>query len=559
MKNPAIYVVTFYDFNHQQRKMPLDPRFLETDKNFIFYLIDPEVPEPLQHKRCILESQIDPTLVYPGRVYLAEWSLLLAEYRHRFCEYPFFMTSSRFYEKNTTLRTDLNLEWDRLFSFFDHYRWGYLPSYDRSSPFMDGRTPVIPLSTYYTEQGIQLLSDLYGPHFNNLIDTPYSGDFYCNYVGFKDRAALEEYVEYYLPIIDRFFTPDWTPREDLQKYLVQELTYRNFKPFTLLLETGSHQFFFDTRTPYFAMNYDGYYEMHENTQSFARVQNLSTAENSQTKQLDGHPIRITSCPLRDRTCATSRITETRPAAKLVRDPILSFKLSEIFDHPPFYLDLDSGRGIPMLSHSIDISKALCIDGGDYNQASIVNDIWSKYSKQAVNGDAYGHLRITTEDTDAPIQFDLVSAFNIPDLPQHLYGNLVRNILVHLHQQSVVLLNFDKGSLKHAHFILSAFAREGVLEDSFLKDYLSQSTWLHNGFKDGTVRALSNAPDVFEKRLARKATTQEFLFRYQDSIAASVDIMRQLIEIQPNILWTNYLLHLKDILEHLTAQISRSHR
>jgi len=56
-------------------------------------------------------------LYLAGQRYFAEWSLLLADKtRHAFCSYPFFMVSSRFYEKNHWLRTDLNSEWERMFS-----------------------------------------------------------------------------------------------------------------------------------------------------------------------------------------------------------------------------------------------------------------------------------------------------------------------------------------------------------------------------------------------------------------------------------------------------------
>ncbi len=550
---PAIYVVTYHEFNHIARNVPLDSRFLKTDKNFIFYLIDQKVPEALEGKRCIIESHIDETLVYPGRLYLAEWTFLLAEYRHRFCEYPFFFTSSRFYEKNTTLRTDLNLEWDRLFSFFDRYQWGFLPSYDRTAPFLDVRTPVIPTSKYFTDSGIRLLSELYGPEFNNPRTSPYSGDFYCNYIGFRDRSALEAYVSYYLPIIDRFFTPDWTPKEDLKKYLVMESNYRCFKPFTLLLEAGSHQFFFDSRTPYFAMNYDGYYEVHERSQSFARISPVVTADSQQEKVLGGRSIRIASHPLREPKPLVSARNVARPTRLLASDPILSFKLRGLFEECPFHLDLDSGYGLPMLHHYFDSKRGVCVDGADYNHAPVVNNLWQDYSTQAINGDSYGHLRITADDSGAPVLFDLVTAFDIPPLKQHLYGNFVRNILVHLRQHAIVVLNFEEGSLDHSEYILSLFAREGMVESTELKAYLTPSTWLICVPGDESLRVLTNAADLFQKRLDRAVGARDYTLRYRESIIAAVETMRELIEISPDNRWTTYLLHLKDVLEGLSVQ------
>lgn len=559
MKKPAIYVVTYHDFNHRSRDVPFDRRFLETDNNFIFYLIDPEVPDLLKNKRCILEREIDSTLPYPGRLYLAEWTLLLAEYKHRFCEYPFFMTSSRFFEKNTSLRTDLNLEWERLFSFFDNYRWGYLPSYDRMPAVVDANSPLIPWNTYFTPSGLNLLSELYGPYFNNRVETPYTGDFWCNYIGFRDRSALEEYVNYYLPIINRFFTPDWMLKEDLSKYLVMDIaSYRNFKPFTLLLEAGSHQFFFDTRNPYFALNYDGYYEVHENAQSFARIGCLTSADPKQKKRLGNRAVQVTSFPQRHRDLAPTSSSEPRPASKLVPDPILSFKIRELFDTSPLHLDLDSGRGLPMLKYSLDCAQSLCVDGSEFTEQSVVTDIWATFSRQALNGDAFGHIRVTDEVTGEPVLFDVVTAFTIPTLPRHLYGNFVRNILAHLSPQGLLLLGFTPESREHADFTLASLARSGVTGSPWLDEYLGGSTWLHDGFMNGTIKALSNSHHAFEARIAQRREDRDFLLRYRSSVTSTVDIMRDLIQIKPHPIWTGYLLHLKDVWEDLSSKIIAIH-
>jgi hypothetical protein len=97
--SPTLYVITYHKFNHEFGRLALDPRFLNSDKNIIYYLIDQKCPAPLQGKRVIFEQEIDPLLYEAGKYYFAECSFLLSELKNSFCEYPFFMISSRFYEK----------------------------------------------------------------------------------------------------------------------------------------------------------------------------------------------------------------------------------------------------------------------------------------------------------------------------------------------------------------------------------------------------------------------------------------------------------------------------
>jgi len=37
----------------------------------------------------------------------------------------------------------------------------------------------------------------------------YFSDFFCNYIGFHSRHQLEQYVEFYLPLIGYFFDRDY--------------------------------------------------------------------------------------------------------------------------------------------------------------------------------------------------------------------------------------------------------------------------------------------------------------------------------------------------------------
>ncbi len=112
-------------------------RFLKSDKNYVYYLIDQVLPPVLKGKNVLFEKEIDALLHKAGARYFAEWAFLLAEVKHSFCDYPFFMISSRFYQKNHWLNADLNCRWDQLFAQFEKYNWGFLPSYDRPLRWTD--------------------------------------------------------------------------------------------------------------------------------------------------------------------------------------------------------------------------------------------------------------------------------------------------------------------------------------------------------------------------------------------------------------------------------------
>ncbi|HEX8363222.1 MAG TPA: hypothetical protein VF613_24095 [Longimicrobium sp.] len=267
---PTLYVVTYYAFNHAARQVPIDARFLKSDRNIVYFLIDKSCPEPLRDKKVLFESRVDPLLAEAGKRYFAEWTFLLAEAKHAFCTYPLFTVSSRFYEKNRWLQTDLNQEWDRLFGHLEQYGWGYLPSYDRPFGWQDltmyqtrGLLPVTP-------PGRTLIQDMFGV---GIPDTYHlMSDFFCNYIGFQSREHLLEYVNFYKPLIDTLFDENYVPREDLSRYVESTGTYRNEKPFTFLLELMSHLFFHNEDRKFLGLHYDGYYEVDERRQRMKLIE-----------------------------------------------------------------------------------------------------------------------------------------------------------------------------------------------------------------------------------------------------------------------------------------------
>lgn len=267
---PTLYVVTYHAFNHAARRIPIDSRFLESDRNIVYFLIDKSCPKPLRNKQVLIESQIDPLLAEAGKRYFAEWTFLLAEAKHAFCTYPMFMVSSRFYEKNRSLPTDLNRDWDTMFQYLERYGWGYLPSYDRHFGWQDltmyqarGLLPVTP-------EGRALIEDVFDvsvPGTYHLMS-----DFFCNYIGFRSREHLLEYVEFYQPLIDALFDENYVPREDLAKYVNRTNHYRDEKPFTFILELLSHLFFYKEDKKFFGLHYDGYYEVDERRQRMSLLE-----------------------------------------------------------------------------------------------------------------------------------------------------------------------------------------------------------------------------------------------------------------------------------------------
>lgn len=262
----TIYVITAYAFNHEKKE--LDERFLQSSNNYVYYLIDHNVPKALVDKKVILEKDLDPFLHVAGAKYFAEWSFLLNEAKNSFCTYPFFMISSRFYQKNRWLKNDLNAEWERLFTYLETYKYGMLPSYDRPLRWIDlkWKKKVLPsYNTYFffpfTHKTFPLVEEILGVSIPQ--DYRYFSDLFCNYIGFNTREELLAYVAFYRPLIDHFFDAEYQPKRNFLDYVIPTGHFRNEKPFTFLLEYLSHLFFFKEKKNFFALHYDGYYDIDE--------------------------------------------------------------------------------------------------------------------------------------------------------------------------------------------------------------------------------------------------------------------------------------------------------
>lgn len=284
MREPTVYVVTYHEFNHVKSSQnkgckPLDVRFLEGGGNYVYYLIDKTIPEALRNKKTILEYDLDQDIHEAGGKYFGEWSFLLAEEKHQFCQYPFFMISSRFYEKNHWLHKSLDAEWATLFDLLEKYRWGYLPSYDRPLRWIDysfkkdfERKAWLYKFFPWTDKTMPLIDEVFGVKMPQ--QYRYTADLFCNYIGFNSRQDLLDYVAFYKPLINRFFDPSFKMKEDFSPYIRGFGCFRNEKSFTFLLELLCHLFFFKNKVPYFALHYDGYYSIDESSKKMKKLQSF---------------------------------------------------------------------------------------------------------------------------------------------------------------------------------------------------------------------------------------------------------------------------------------------
>lgn len=262
---PTIYLVTAYRHNHIDRGVPVDPRFTESDRNFQFYFVDAQGAPPGLEGKGVAEMDLDPSLQIPGRRQLAEWTFFFAEHRNRFASYPFYVISTRFYEKNQRLVGRLDDYWDDAFRLLNQYGYGYLPSYNRDFGFEDLHDYFLNNYLAATVEGVQLVRDLYG---FDMLKHRYMSDFYCNYIGFRSREQFEAYFEFFKPLFDVFFDEQLNERIDASAYIqtlnaLQQRGFRNEKPLSLLLEMVSHLPFVQWDKPFVGLSYDGFYEVDE--------------------------------------------------------------------------------------------------------------------------------------------------------------------------------------------------------------------------------------------------------------------------------------------------------
>lgn len=265
-RKPTIYLITAYRHNHIRRGRPIDQRFYDSQRNYVYYFVDDEGKVPSFARPTIIERDIHPEIQSAGRAQLSEWTFLLTEYLRPFASYPLFMISTRFYEKNGSLLVSLDEVWDRIFHYLDLYGYGYLPSYERDFGFVD-------YVSYYkhsligtTLEGIGLINSIYDVDF--LRECRYFSDFFCNYIGFSRREELERYVEFYLPIINYFFDGKFNEIRSINSYTqrLKDVQLPGFvaeKPLALFLELISHLFFYKQNIKFFGLSYDGFYEVNE--------------------------------------------------------------------------------------------------------------------------------------------------------------------------------------------------------------------------------------------------------------------------------------------------------
>lgn len=257
-RSAMLYVITAWQFNHVDRGISLDERLTDHRLEPVFYFVD-RPPERFPHP-SVVEPEINPAIAEPGRLYLAEWSFLMTELERPFARYPFFVTSSRFFEKNHLLPSLVNVWPDAMTALAD-MGWGYLPSYDRPAGFVDLAEYLEHGRLGMCEAGLAFVDGYYGvriPQQYRLMS-----DFFCNYLGFASRTHFEKYMAFYVPFVRRFFDKDWRLIRDPELYVRRRNVFRAEKPFTLLLEMISHLFFYSNRIPFLGVKGEGMYKVME--------------------------------------------------------------------------------------------------------------------------------------------------------------------------------------------------------------------------------------------------------------------------------------------------------
>jgi hypothetical protein len=283
-----IYVILNCEENSQ-----LDERFVKSEKNYIFYLVNKNVPDFLKDKKVILEPNIDPVLSEAGKNYFKEWSFFLMEEKHAFCEYPFFVISPRFYQKNTWLLNSLDFYWDDLFKLIKNYGFGYLPSYDRPLRWISLKSWKRKIKRKEWEyrffpfnwNTFNLTEEIFG--LNLIKDVKHISDFFCNYIGFNSRKDLMKYINYYKPLIKFFFDDEYKLKTELTKYIkpnVHQGHNPKEKIFTYFLELLSHLYFFKNNTKVLGLHYNGFYEIDERNKKMKKLKPFNNSIKLQIKR-----------------------------------------------------------------------------------------------------------------------------------------------------------------------------------------------------------------------------------------------------------------------------------
>ena len=104
-----------------------------------------------------------------------------------------------------------------------------------------------------------LCQELYGIELFK--DYPRIPELLCQYLGFRNRTSLLNYIAFYRPIIDFFFTASYKLKEPIGRFAATTGGFPNEKPLTFVFEFLSHLFFFQKRELFFCLHYDGYYEL----------------------------------------------------------------------------------------------------------------------------------------------------------------------------------------------------------------------------------------------------------------------------------------------------------
>ena len=177
---------------------------------------------------------------------------------------------------------------EELIKLLKKYSFGFFPSYDRPIRWVsfsnwekkikreEWKFRFFP----FTSDTSNLIKEVFDLHLSN--EVKHSSDLFCNYIGFNSRDDLLEYVNFYKPLINYFFDDKYQLKTNLTKY-IRHNVYPAHNPkekiFTYILEAISHLYFYKNNKKFFALHYDGFYEIDEKNKKIKKLSKFNLSLN----------------------------------------------------------------------------------------------------------------------------------------------------------------------------------------------------------------------------------------------------------------------------------------
>jgi hypothetical protein len=291
------------------------------------------------------------------------------------------------------------------------------------------------MDLYIAPKGNELVKELYGVDIYDDLSYCYTGDFACHYIGFRDRPALLEFVDFAKPVINYLFDENFQPIRDLSEYVRFTGTYRNEKPFTFMLEVLSQLFFLVKKHRYFGMKYDGVFDVDTASHSALRIKSLATGSSIMHRSLHycGEEKLVDVVQERKQGLPNRSIpsNDARPFQNPCGNEVLLAKLQSALGRQCSMLNV-----LPSCAAlSVEAARAgmfvITLDDSDYTSEPISYDLWSQLSAQTFSIDPEGRFSIR-DSHQQEIGFDVI-LFSKPP-----HSNLLSEGLRHLAPNGILV-------------------------------------------------------------------------------------------------------------------------